>query len=44
MTFFVAGYIIVWAVVFLYAAGIQRRQSKLEQELSVLEELVQKRA
>lgn len=41
MTFFAAGYIIVWALVLLYTVFIQQKQKKLEQELSLLEELVQ---
>lgn len=43
MTFFVAGYAVVWALVFLYIWFIHRKQSKLEQEVTLLEELVQKR-
>lgn len=44
MTFFAAGYIIVWAVVFLYTVFIHKKQTKLEQELTILEELVKERA
>ncbi|HHT72913.1 MAG TPA: CcmD family protein [Firmicutes bacterium] len=44
MTFFLAGYIIIWAAIFLYTAAIKRGQDKLEQELSLLEELVQQQS
>ena len=37
MTFFVAGYAVVWALVFLYIGFIHRKQSKLEQEVTLLE-------
>ena len=42
MTFFLAGYIVVWAVVFLYTIAIKKGQDKLEQELALLEELVER--
>ncbi len=40
MTFFLAGYAVVWAVVFVYTLMIKIGQRKLEQELTLLEELV----
>ncbi|NMB02159.1 MAG: CcmD family protein [Firmicutes bacterium] len=44
MSFFVAGYMIVWVLVLLYTMAIQKGQNKLEQELKVLEELVYNKA
>ncbi len=43
MAFFLAGYTVVWALVFVYTALIANKQRKLERELSVLEELAQRR-
>lgn len=44
MAFFVAGYLVVWALVFLYTSFLYNGQRKLEQELAFLEELVGKQA
>ena len=44
MIYLVAGMIIFWVATFLFVWSISRRQRKLEEEVSVLQEVVEKPA
>ncbi|MCP4166410.1 MAG: CcmD family protein [Chloroflexi bacterium] len=44
MTYFAAAYLAIWLIVFIFVFGMYRRQSKIDEELATLEEIVDEQA